>query len=111
MKKIESGNFCPLIKKDCIENKCSWYMHVRGINPNTGEDVDHWSCAVTWMPMLTIENSQQQRQTGAAVESFRNEVVKSNDENRQLYIDGIQKNVILPVNVTPLTNINALPGE
>jgi len=25
-----------------------------------------------------IENSQQQRSTGAAVESFRNEVVKSN---------------------------------
>jgi capsule polysaccharide export protein KpsE/RkpR len=64
------------------------------MNPNTGQEVDHWSCAVTWMPMLTIENSQQQRQTGAAVESFRNEVVKSNNENRQLYIDMIQQNGI-----------------
>ena len=73
--------------------------------------VDHWSCAVAWMPMLTIENSQQQRQTGAAVESFRNEVVKSNEENRQLYIEGLQQNGILPVNVTSLTNINSLPGE
>ena len=27
-----------------------------------------------WIPMLLIENSQMQRQTGAAVESFRNEV-------------------------------------
>ena len=26
--------------------------------------------------MLLVENSQQQRQTGAAVESFRNETVK-----------------------------------
>jgi hypothetical protein len=86
-------------------------MHVRGMNPNTGEDVDHWSCAVTWMPMLTIENSQQQRHTGAAVESFRNEVVKSNEENRQLYIDVIQQNGILPVNVTSFTNLNTLPGE
>jgi hypothetical protein len=111
MKKTESGNYCPLLKKDCIEHKCSWYTHVRGMNPNTGQDVDHWSCAVTWMPMLTIENSQQQRQTGAAVESFRNEIVKSNDENRQLYIDGLQQNGILPVNVTSFTNINALPGE
>jgi capsule polysaccharide export protein KpsE/RkpR len=81
------------------------------MNPNTGEDVDHWSCAVTWMPMLTIENSQQQRHTGAAVESFRNEVVKSNEENRQLYIDVIQQNGILPVNVTSFTNLNTLPGE
>lgn len=111
MRKNESGNFCPLIRKNCIEHKCSWYMHVRGMNPNTGEDVDHWSCAVTWMPMLTIENSQQQRHTGAAVESFRNEVVKANDENKNLYIDMMQQNGILPVNVTPFTNLNTLPGD
>lgn len=109
MKRNESGNFCPLIRKNCVEHKCSWYTHVRGMNPNTGEDVDHWGCAVTWMPMLTIENSQQQRQTGSAVESFRNEVVKSNAENRQLYIDMFQQNGILPVNITSLTNTNALP--
>jgi hypothetical protein len=29
--------------------------------------------------MLLIENSGQQRQTGAAVESFRNEMVKANE--------------------------------
>jgi hypothetical protein len=110
-KNNQPGTFCPLIKKDCVEHKCSWYMHVRGMNPNTGEDVDHWSCAVSFMPMLTIENSQQQRQTGAAVESFRNEVVKSNNENRQLYIEGLQQSGIMPVNVTPLTstNTNTLP--
>jgi hypothetical protein len=112
MKKNESGDFCPLIKKNCIGHKCSWYTHVRGMNPNTGEDVDHWSCAVTWMPMLTIENSQQQRQTGAAVESFRNEVVKANEENRQLYIEGLSQTGVLPVNVTPITNNNLLkPNE
>jgi len=30
------------------------------------------------LPVLMIENSQMQRQTGAAVESFRNEVVSAN---------------------------------
>lgn len=111
MKKNESGNFCPLIRKDCVEHKCSWYMHVRGMNPNTGEDIDHWACAVSWMPTLTIENSQQQRQTGAAVESFRNEVVKANEENRQLYIEGLAQTGILPVNVTPITNNNLLKSN
>ena len=86
----EVGNYCPLIKKNCIEGKCSWWMHVRGMDPQTGEDIDHWGCAVTWVPMLTIENSQQQRQTGAAVESFRNEVVKSNNLNRDLYMEGLK---------------------
>jgi hypothetical protein len=73
--KLEPGTFCPLIQADCKGLQCSWFTQVRGTNPSTGQDVDEWSCAITWLPMLMIENSQQQRQTGAAVESFRNEVV------------------------------------
>ena len=46
---------------------------------NTGNQVDEYQCAISWMPMLLIENSGQQRQTGAAVESFRNEMVKANE--------------------------------
>ena len=52
---------------------------MRGTNPNTGKEVDEWGCAVTWLPVLLIENSQQQRHTGAAVESFRNEMVRANE--------------------------------
>ena len=33
---------------------------------------------MAWLPVLLIENAQQSRQTGAAVESFRNEMVESN---------------------------------
>ena len=55
---------------------CPKWMHVVGMNPNTGEDLNEWACADTWLPILMIENSQMQRQTGAAVESFRNEVIK-----------------------------------
>ena len=40
--------------------------------------------------MLLIENSGQQRQTGAAVESFRNEMVKANDASRELLLATIQ---------------------
>jgi hypothetical protein len=36
--------------------------------------------------MLLIENSGQQRSTGAAVESFRNEMVKSNEQSQQLLL-------------------------
>jgi len=81
MAQIKPGNYCPLIKKDCIGLKCAWYTQIRGMNPQTGEPVDEWGCAITWLPMLTIENSQQQRSTGAAVESFRNEMVKANESN------------------------------
>ncbi len=82
--KIEPGTFCPLIKKDCIQNKCAWFTQLRGNNPNTGKEIDEWGCAIAWMPILTIENSQQQRQTGAAVESFRNEMVQANASTAEL---------------------------
>ncbi len=88
---IKSGTFCPLIKKDCIQLQCSWFTQIRGTNPNTGKEVDEWACAISWMPMLMIENSQQQRQTGAAVESFRNEMIKSNQLNSEIFLKSIQK--------------------
>jgi len=72
---IKAGNFCPLLQKECIGLQCAWITQVRGNNPQTGDEVDHWDCAVKWIPMLLIENSQMQRQTGAAVESFRNETL------------------------------------
>jgi len=53
---------------------------------NSGQDVEDWQCAIAWMPMLLIENSGQQRQTGAAVESFRNEMVKANQASQELLL-------------------------
>ena len=104
--KLEQGKYCPLIKKDCIGLQCSWFTEIRGMNPNTGEPVDEWGCAITWMPMLLIENSQQQRSTGAAVESFRNEVVKGNRENQQLYTQSINQGII-PVQITQLNTLTS----
>jgi hypothetical protein len=88
---LKAGTFCPLIKKDCIQLKCTWFMQVRGMNPNTGKEVDEWGCAMTWLPILTIENSQQQRQTGAAVESFRNEMVKANEVGQRILLETAKK--------------------
>jgi hypothetical protein len=95
---LKPGNFCPLIKEDCVGLKCSWFTQVRGTNPNTGQDVDEWNCAITWLPVLLIENSQQQRQTGAAVESFRNEMVKANETSQKILIE--------TVNQTPKIDFN-----
>jgi hypothetical protein len=76
---IKSGTYCPLVKKDCLGLQCAWFTRVQGVDTNTGNQVDEYQCAIAWMPMLLIENSGQQRQTGAAVESFRNEMVKANE--------------------------------
>jgi hypothetical protein len=84
--RLENGIFCPLIKKDCAGLKCAWFTKVVGYDSNTGKEVDEYQCAVAWLPMLLIENSGQQRQTGAAVESFRNEMVKSNETSQKVLL-------------------------
>jgi hypothetical protein len=86
---LKPGTFCPMLGKDCIQMQCAWFTQVRGTNPNTGKEVDEWGCAMAWMPILMIENSQQQRQTGAAVESFRNEMVKANETSQQALLEAV----------------------
>jgi hypothetical protein len=83
---IKNGTLCPLIKKDCVGLTCAWYTRVQGIDNNTGNQVDSYECAITWLPMLLIENSGQQRSTGAAVESFRNEMVKNNEVGQRVLL-------------------------
>lgn len=82
--RLEQGTYCPLLKKECIGLKCSWFTRVQGYDTNTGKEVDEYQCAVTLLPMLLVENSGQQRQTGSAVESFRNEMVKANQNSLKL---------------------------
>jgi hypothetical protein len=85
--KIEIKNNCPLNNfEPCKQFDCAWFVQIRGQNPQTGQEVDEYACAIAWLPMLTIENSQQQRQTGAAVESFRNEMVKANQASQDILI-------------------------
>ena len=87
---------CPLGAKceEVIENVmyvCPWFVNVRGTDPNSGEDVNSQQCAMAWMPILLIENSGQQRQTGAAIESFRNEMVGQNKEMLSLAANSNKK--------------------
>lgn len=95
---IKPKNGCPLDNfNPCRQLDCAWFTQLRGMNPNTGKDVDEWGCAIAWMPILMIENSQQQRSTGAAVESFRNEMVKANENSQKVLLAASQKqqNLIL----------------
>lgn len=84
---IESKPNCPLNGfEPCKQLECAWFMKVAGTNPNTGKEVEEWGCSIAWLPILLIENSQQQRQTGAAVESFRNEMVKNNEVGQRVLL-------------------------
>jgi hypothetical protein len=60
--KIEAKSNCPLDNfNPCRQLDCAWFMKVQ-------------------------ENSQRQYQTGAAVESFRNEMVKANENSQKMLL-------------------------
>lgn len=96
----ETKIICPHSQKECIKNgtivivegkpelhACPAWVMVQGKHPQTGADVSEWNCSqFHWMPFLMIENSKMQRETGAAVESFRNEMVNANESNRMVLL-------------------------
>ena len=72
---LDQGKLCPLLNKECVKLECSWFTKLQGGNPQTGQPIDEWSCAVAWLPILLIENTKASNEVGAAVESFRNETL------------------------------------
>lgn len=75
---------CPLgatcrTETDDMITQCHWYTKLVGKHPQTGADMDEWGCAMRFLPILSVENSQTNRQVGASVQSLRNEVVKRQD--------------------------------
>lgn len=79
---------CPFhnkyMKKVC--RTCPLWVCLKGTNPQTGESVDNWQCAVATLPMLLVENARYSRGTQAAVESARNESVKDQEALRETLV-------------------------
>ena len=81
--KVEEN--CPLNNfKKCKQFKCAWFVQMKGTSPNDGKEVGEYACAMAWLPLLLVENAMQSRQTGGAIESFRNEMVKANESNQNI---------------------------
>lgn len=88
---IETVLSCPLGHKceelrDGAIHRCAWFVKLAGQNPTTGEQIDEQGCAMSWMPVLLVENARTNRGTSAAVESFRNEMMRANDFTTQLLL-------------------------
>lgn len=87
--------------RECVVDKgCRLWQNLKGKNPQSAEIIDRWGCADEFTNMLLIENAQQGRQVGAAIESFRNAMV-------------IQNGIIGTVNpqLAPPIDVPLLPDE
>lgn len=73
----EKGSICPLHRVDMSKvcHRCPWWTKIMGKNPQSEEMIERWQCAIALLPILLVENAQRQHQTGAAIESFRNNLV------------------------------------
>ena len=90
--------------KPCVEDgsivdgelvACRFWVTVHGIHPQTGETVNNSDCAMCWTPVLLIENSKVNRETGAAVESMRNEGVTTGQQITQALMSVANKQGLL----------------
>jgi len=72
------GSKCEEIKDNKL-HRCHWYTQMRGIDAS-GNDHDSYKCAMTWMPILMTEMSGTNRGQTMALESFRNEVIASQNK-------------------------------
>lgn len=80
--------------KDGALHQCAWFTKMAGTNPQTGEEVDEYACAMTWLPVLLVENARANRGTSAAVESFRNEMVEVNQQTNNMLIQAAQLKLV-----------------
>lgn len=104
----EKKIICPLMQRPCIEDGtiidgelcgCKFWVHIVGKHPQTGLDQDLWDCSHAWIPVLLIDNTQRQRETGAAIESFRN-VMHEDMAN------ALNTKTLISQNTPPLIDIN-----
>ena len=66
--------------------RCPWYVQIRGVDTNTGQETESWGCAIAWMPTLMINTANESRKSVAATESFRNEMVKQGAQTQQMLL-------------------------
>lgn len=66
--------------------RCPWYVQIRGVDVNSGQQTDNWGCAIAWMPALMINTANESRKGVAATESFRNEMMKQGTQAQRVLV-------------------------
>ncbi len=86
---LEPKNGCPLHNfEPCKQLDCAWFTKLAGKNPQGQKEIEEWGCAVTFMPILMVANTNSNTKTQAAIESFRNKMVSQQEELLQLAKQG-----------------------
>ena len=71
---MTDAHICPFLGKSCIKEKCKLWILLLGENPQTREPINTFDCAISWLPVLLVENRQALNGSQVSFESFRNEI-------------------------------------
>ena len=63
---------CPIIKDECVKEKCAWWIKLMQKNPQTEELKEISSCSIPLMVDVEIDNGKGIMRVQSAVESERN---------------------------------------
>jgi hypothetical protein len=94
----ESKEICPLMKskRELVCHKCAWYTHIRGMHPQTGEEIDRWDCSISLLPILMIETGRQMGTANEALVALRNDFTEGN--NKRIATDVIRTQALIRAN-------------
>jgi len=94
--KCPATGFARTCREIIAECECPKFVRIDFVNPQNGEKVDKYGCVDSFLPLLLLENAQMTRQAGAAINGFRNEVLKANEtavQERNEVLDRLTKGV------------------
>lgn len=93
-RKCHHTGFTRSCRKLVTSGACERWITLFGLDRNTGQEMNKAQCIDDCLPHLMIENTQIERETGAAVESFRNSMVVQNDVLRVVWNPEQQRGMI-----------------
>ena len=78
-----SKRMCPLLREACCDvcHTCEFWDYIRGIDRNTGKEIDQWMCLFKQQRLLALENSACMRDAAGETEAMRNEFAKRMDQH------------------------------
>jgi len=77
--KCPATAFARTCREIVAECECPKFVRVDFVNPQTGEKVDKYGCVDSFLVLIQMENANMVRQSVAAINGFRNEVIKANE--------------------------------
>lgn len=92
----KKANTCPLLDGPCIKEKCMFWTHLLGKDPQSETPIDQFGCAIAVLPILLVENAQAIRQTAASMDKVASTSKQQSQQQANVFTALTQRLLRLP---------------